>query len=203
VAVHVAVVLAIALSVKVLSPPREPPSLVVGLVPPWTPQQEPEKRPLPRTAPPAPLPAPAISPHLAPSPVPATPAPAAAAVGPSEGDIAAVRNALRGTLGCSNARLYHLTAEEEARCAKLLRAQADPNHPLPPLIDPVKRTWFDASLRARKAGQYMPLGVPADYGIGWKVAGTGAKNDNHSIKVGPLNLGLPPGAFNDDDAPPP
>ena len=202
IAVHVALVTAAVLTTKIPSAPKEPPSFDIRLVQPWRPPAERGRQPPATRAAPSTPSAFARSPP-APAPSPVIAAQPAAATGPSPGDIAAVRNVLRGSLGCSNAKLYRLTAEEQARCARLLQARADPNQSSAVMIDPVKRTWFDASLRARKAGRYMPLGVPADYGIGWKVANVGGQKDNHSVKVGPLNVGLPPGAFNDDDAPPP
>jgi hypothetical protein len=203
-AAHVVLILAAVLTTKIPSPTKEPPSFVLRLVQPWRPPPEPERRPPPQSRiAPAALPTPAPTPRAAPSPVPTAPAQSAPTTGPSPGDIAAVRNILRGTLGCSNARLYRLTPEEQAHCDKLLQARLDPNNPPPPMIDPVKRTWFEASLRARLAGQHMPMGPPGLGNAAMRVAGAGANKGAHDIKIGPLNVGLPPGAFNDDDVPPP
>lgn len=203
-AIHAAMVLAVVLTVKIASPPKELPAFVVRLVEPWRPAPKPTKEPPPR----------ALAPHVSPIQIPAPvvlpvpppispPGPAAA---PSADDQAKLRGILRGSVGCAEMDRFHLSPEERAHCTRLLQAHLDPNLHLEVAIDPAKRAWYDASARAHALNERMPMGPPGLGNSAVKVAGVGGvpgTTVGHSVKIGPLNLGLPPGAFNDDDAPPP
>ena len=164
IAVHVVLVALAVLTTKIPSAPKEPPSVDIRLVQPWRPPVQHKRRPPPAraasSAPVAPSPAlsaPAPNAVVAPQPAPAS--------GPSPGDIAAVRNVLRGTLGCANATLYRLTPEEQAKCEHRFQARVDPNQQYPVLIDPAKRAAYDAALREDAISKRMAMGPP---GLGLK-----------------------------------
>ncbi len=78
-------------------------------------------------------------------------------------------------------------------------AHIDPNLQIPAPIDPLKRSWYDATMVARKNGRAMPFGPP-----GRGVPKFPGLPPGHAlVHLGPLSIGFPPGAFNDDEAPPP
>ena len=202
-AIHAAMMLAVVLTVKIASPPKDPPAFLVRLIQPWRPPPKPELRPPPRALAPhavaLPAPAPSVLP-LPPATLPANPA------GAAVDDQAGLRSILRGSVACADMDRFHLSPEERARCAKLLQAHLDPNLHLEVAIDPAKRAWYDASARAHALNGRMPMGPPGLGNSAVKVAGVGGTTGTtaaHEVKIGPLHIGLPPGAFNDDDAPPP
>ncbi len=150
------------------------------------------------------MPAPAPAAPAPPAPVliaPTTTALAVAPAQPSPSDVAAdrVRAMLRGSTGCESAAFLRLGEAEERKCARWRTAHVDPDLQIAAPMDPAKRAWNEASLQYRKNGRYMPIGPP---GLGvMKVPGL---PPGHTLfHIGPLSVGLPPGAFNDDDAPPP
>jgi hypothetical protein len=198
---HVALVALAIRSVRITGPPPEPAAIGVQLVQLRPPPPRPER---PRTAKAAPQAAPAASPApaaAAPILIPPPTAASGASTAPPPSDDAAgrVRALLRGSAGCDSAAFLKLSEAEQRKCAKWRTAAIDPNLQIPAPIDPVKRAWNEASLAYRKNGRYMPVGAP---GLGvMKVPGL---PPGHTLfRVGPISIGLPPGAFNDDDAPPP
>jgi len=200
VAVHVALFVLAIRSVKIFGPPPEPRAVDLQLVQlPPPPLRREQPRPVRKTAssPPA-LAAPA--PSVPSPPAPAVIAPAAIPARPAPDDAAArVRAMLRTSTGCESAALLKLTQAEQQKCAKWRLAQADPNLRIPAPLDPRVRAWDDASLQYRHNGRYMPIGPP---GRGPMVV-PGLPPGRTLAHLGPLSVGLPPGAFNDDDAPPP
>jgi len=203
-AIHAAMVLAVVLTVRIASPPKDPPAFLVRLIQPWRPPPKAERQPPPRaTARRA-----SMVPALAPPIVPAAPStlPAGPAAPPAPDAQAQLRSILRGSVACADMDRFHLSPEERARCDRLLKAHLDPNLHLEAPIDPAKRAWFDASVRAHELNGRMPMGPPGLGNAAVKVAGVGGTpgtTAGHEVKLGPLHIGLPPGAFNDDDAPPP
>jgi hypothetical protein len=190
---HAAFVTAAILSVPWRSPPSEPRSLVVTLAPPLQPtvprrRPEPPARIPPRAAaslPPPAAPAPATVPPIAlPQGAPSTQA--QPEVGPK------VQALLRGSVGCAEIKLLHLSQEEQDRCAKLLKAHVNPDLVVEAPIAPQKRAWFDATVAARNAPDHGPSGVC--FG-----------KPPHGIKLGPLPcyIELPKGPLSEDvDVPP-
>ncbi len=203
-AVHAAMVLAVILTVTIGSPPREPPPFIVQLIQPWRPPPKPDRLPPPRDAAPQASPLSTRAPTVLPAPPSAVPAGTTAAPGP---DVPTkLRGMLRGSVGCADMDRFHLSPEERARCAKLLQAHLDPGLHLEVAIDPAKRAWYDASVRAHELNGRMPMGPPGLGNAAVKIAGVGGvpgTTAGHEVKLGPLSIGLPPGSFNDDDAPPP
>lgn len=201
--VHAAMVLAVVLTVKIASPPKEPPAFVVRLIQPWRPPHKPERQPPPRTAAahasPLPAPVPAVL-SAPPSTMPVGPASP-----PAQDAQAGLRSILRGSVGCADMDRFHLSPEERARCAKLMQAHLDPTLQIQAAIDPAKRAWYDATVRAHQLNTRMPMGPPGLGHSAVTVAGVGGATSGavapHDVKIGPLHLGLPPGAFNDDDPP--
>lgn len=198
-------VLAVVLTVTIGSPPKELPAFVVQLIQPWRPPPpKPERQPPPRVTAPRASPLPAPAPVVLPTPPSTLPPGPAATAGP-DGQ-AQLRSILRGSVACADMDRFHLSPEERARCDRLLKAHLDPNLHLEAPIDPAKRAWFDASVRAHELNSRMPMGPPGLGHSAVKIAGVGGPPGTtvgHSVKLGPLSIGLPPGAFNDDDAPPP
>jgi hypothetical protein len=201
VAVH-AVLFALAIrSVKIIGPPPEPRAVdlqLVQLLPP------PLRREQPRPVSATPSSAPALAAPASTAPAPPTPAviaPAAIPAQPAPSDDAAarVRAMLRSSTGCESAALLRLTQAEQQKCAKWRLAQADPNLQIPAPMDPRVRAWDEASLQYRHNGRYMPTGPP---GRGPMVV-PGLPPGHTLAHLGPFSVGLPPGAFDDDDAPPP
>ena len=183
-------------SVRIARPPHEPQAIDLQLVQ----LRSPPLR-LERPRPPRAISLPAQRPAAPALPVPAPVAPAAASVQPLPSDGAAdrVRGLLRGSTGCDSARLLGLSDAEQRKCAQWRTAHVDPNLQIPAPIDPVKRSWYEATLQSRRNGRYMPVGPPGR-GI-MKVPGL---PPGHTLfHLGPLAIGLPPGAFNDDEPPPP
>jgi len=114
-----------------------------------------------------------------------------------------MRNFLRGSAGCADPDLYGLSEEERARCARLLQKHVNPDLQFPTPINPAKREWFDASLESRKNGKAMPVGPPGRGNSVW-IKGSCGGGSTSGVKLGPCHIGFPPpGAFNNDDAPPP
>jgi hypothetical protein len=193
VAIH-AVLLALAIrSVKITAPAPEPQAIDVQLI-----QLQPPvlRRERPQTAPSS---APAAAALTPPAPAGIAPAAVAPAALPSPSDDAAgrIRSMLRGSTGCDSAAFLKLSEAEQQTCAKWRMAHADPNLQLRAPIDPVKKSWFDASLKYREAGRYMPIGPPGRRQL---VPGL---PPGHVVKLGKIPIPVLPGAFNDDDAPPP
>jgi hypothetical protein len=200
-ATHVVLIALAVRSVRILGPPPEPRAIDVRLL--QLPPPPPLHRELPQSARATPSSAPPPAAPAIPSPIVVAPTSPPAAIpaqaSPSDDAAGRVRAMLRGSAGCDSAAFLKLTQAEQEKCARWRSAQADPSLQLPAPIDPVKRSWYDATMQYRKNGRWMPSGPP---GLGvMKVPGL---PPGHTlVKVGPLNLGLPPGAFNDDEPPPP
>lgn len=202
-AVHAAFIAFAVWSVKIPRPPPEPQAVTVELAPPEPPPRSVRRTPPPgrssRTLPPSPVrppPAPPAAP--APETIPIAPVPAS---GDAEGRL---RSLLRGSVGCTSAAFLKLDEAEQRKCASWRAAHVDPDLRIPAPIDPAKRAWFDASLQARKDGRAMPIGPPGLGHAAVQLFSCGAPLA-HGIRLGatPCTIGLPPGAFNDDDAPAP
>ena len=201
-AAHVVLIVLAVRSVRIVGPPPDPRAFdirLVQLAPPPPPrhlQPPPPARTTPSSArateAPA-IPAPiVIAPTAPPAAIPAQP-------GASDDAAGRVRALLRGSAGCDSAAFLRLTAAEQQKCARWRAAQADPNLQIAAPIDPVKRSWYDATMQYRKNGRFMPIGPPGR-GV-MKVPGL---PPGHTLAhIGPLQLGLPPGSFNDDEPPPP
>lgn len=186
-------------SVRTLGPPPEPQAIGLQLIQVQPPPPEPKHRTPARPAVPRAAAAPA---PLAPAAVePATPAAIPAPATPGDGDTAGrVRTMLRGSSGCSSAAFLKLSAAERRRCEQWRAAGIDPNLQIPAPIDPAKKSWFDASLEYRQNGRFMPVGPP---GRGVQLVPGVPPGHGIHIPNSPFVVGLPGGAFNDDDAPPP
>ncbi|HEY5409982.1 MAG TPA: hypothetical protein VIJ94_04565 [Caulobacteraceae bacterium] len=199
VAIH-AVLFALAiLSVKIVGPPPDPRATEVKLIqlrPP--PLRRERSRPSRATA----LSAPTSATPASSAPILAAPAAASAApVQASTPDGAAdrIRAMLRGSAGCESAAFLKLSEAEQQKCARWRMARIDPDLQIRAPIDPVKRSWYDATMEARKNGRAMPFGPP-----GRGVPKFPGLPPGHALfHLGPLSVGLPPGSFNDDEPPPP
>ena len=195
-AVHAAMVLAVVLTVEIGSPPRGLPPVIVQLLRPTpTPASSRRRREIRKITQVA---APLASP--APPVLPAAPANAPAQAGPAAGttvvDVPAqLRGVLRGSIGCADAKLYRLSGEEEARCRRFLQAHVDANLQIPAPIDPLKRSWYDATVRARQVASVMRPGHSRPSLIGGKCGG-----GSGGIQAGPCRVHVPT-LFDDDDAP--
>ena len=198
-AVHAAMVLAVVWTVEIGSPPRELPLVIVQLLRP-TPAPAPSRRrrEVRKITQAAPLPGPT------PPVLPTRPASAPAQAGPAAGTTAVVdvpaqlRGVLRGSVGCADAKLYRLSAEEEARCRRFLQAHVDANLQIPAPIDPLKRSWYDATVRARQVASVMQPGHSRPSLVGGKCGG-GAGGAG-GVQAGPCRIHVPT-LFDDDDAP--
>lgn len=198
IAVHAVLITLAVRSVRITSPPPDSRAVDIQLV-----QLQPQ--PLRRQRQPIARSAPSSSPSTAapPAPAPAATAPPQAVAIPAQtlpadGDVGRVRAMLRSSTGCDSADFLKLTQAERQKCAARV-ARADANAPAPLEIDPVKTSWYERDMQYRKNGKYMPIGPP-----GRGVPLTPGLPPGHAIvHVGPLSIGIPPGAFNDDDAPPP
>ena len=202
VALHVVLSALAIWSVKITGPPPDTRAIDVQLIQLQSPLPRRERRPPARTSRPASSQV-AVAPTLPLAPL-VPPAAAAAAPAPSmpSADAAGrVRALLRGSTGCDSAALLKLTEAEQQKCARWRLAQADPNLELPAAIDPVKRSWYEETMRYRKNGHWFPTGPP---GPGIMKVPKGVLPPGHAlIHLGPLSVGVPPGAFNDDEPPPP
>lgn len=199
---HVVLIALAVRSVRIVGPPPDPRAFEIRLIQ-LAPPPPPRPRELPHPARNTPSSAPrSAAPAIAaPILIAPTAPPAAIPAQPSASDDAAgrVRAMLRGSAGCDSAAFLKLTPAEERKCARWRAAQADPNLQMPAPIDPVKRSWYDATMQYRKNGRFMPIGPPGR-GV-MKVPGL---PPGHTLAhIGPLSIGLPPGSFNDDEPPPP
>ncbi len=197
VAIH-AVLFGLAIwSVKITSPPPDGRAIDLQLV---QLPASPLRRERPRFSRATASSTPATVTAASPASVLAASAPAAP-VQPSPTDGAAdrVRAMLRGSAGCESAAFLKLSEAEQQKCARWRMARIDPNLQIPAPIDPVKRSWYDATMTYRHNGRYMPIGPPGRGVL--KVPGL--PPGHVLVHLGPLSIGLPPGAFNDDEAPPP
>lgn len=191
---HLAFLTAAVLSLPHWRTPPESRGVEVSLVslrPPRVPPRTRTARPapvMPSALPPVAAPAPPAQP---PSPIAPT-APASPGAGADPDARAKVTALLRGSFGCSEAQLVHLSQEEQDRCAKWRQTQAKPGLEILAPIEANKRAWFDATVAARNAPDHGPsgscFGKPA-----------------HGVKLGPLPcyIELPKGPFSEDvDVPP-
>ncbi len=198
VAIH-ALLFAVAIwSVRIVGPPPDPRSIEVKLIQLPRPTFRRERaRPSRATA----LSVPTSATPASPAPILAAPeAPTAPVQAPTpDGAADRVRAMLRGSTGCDSAGLLRLSEAEQQKCARWRVAHIDPNLQIPAPIDPVKRSWYDATMQYRKDGRAMPTGPP-----GRGVPKFPGLPPGHAFfHLGPLSIGIPPGAFNDDEAPPP
>ena len=198
-AVHAAMVLAVVLTVEIASPPKPPPPMIVQLLRAPIPAAIPRPRPIRSAAPrPAAL-AVAASPAS-----PTMPTGPSTVAGPAKGTPAPmeiqapIRGLLRGSVGCADARFYRLSPEEEAKCHRFLQAHIDPDLQIPAPIDPLKRSWYDATVRARQVASVMQPGHSRPSLIAGKCGGGGGGTGD--VKAGPCTVRLST-LFDDDDAP--
>ena len=199
VAVHVMLLGLAIWSVKITGPPPDGRAIDLQLI---RLRPLPLRRERPRSSRVTVSSAPAVATPASPAPVLAAPAtPPAGSVQPAPTDGAAdrVRAMLRGSTGCESAAFLQLIEAEQQKCARWRTAHIDPNLQIPAPIDPVKRSWYDATMTSRRNGRYMPIGPPGRGVL--KVPGL---PPGHAfVHLGPSSIGLPPGAFNDDEPPPP
>ncbi|HEY5412803.1 MAG TPA: hypothetical protein VIJ94_18955 [Caulobacteraceae bacterium] len=199
-AVHAAMVLAVVLTVEIASPPKELPAVIVQLLrmapaPATTKRRRPFREVTPLVTP---------SPSPAALVVPTTSANAPAEAEPAAGTTATadvqakLRGILRGSVGCADAKLYRLSPEEEAKCHRFLQAHVDPDLQIPAPIDPLKRSWYDATIRARQVARVMQPGHSHPSLVAGKCGG--AAGSVGIVKVGPCGIRLST-MFDDDDAP--
>ncbi len=202
-AIHGAFVAFAILSVKIIGPPPEARALDVRLVQlqprPLRREQPPTAKLTPSSAPASVTPSSAAPPAPAPSVVMPQAAPGPTQPSPSDEEAGRVRAMLRGSTGCDSAALLELSGEEQQKCARWRVAHIDPNLRIPAPIDPVKRSWYEASMRYRRTSRWFPTGPSGIVRVPKGVLPPG-----HTLMhLGPFSVGLPSGAFNDDNAPPP
>jgi hypothetical protein len=198
IAIHAVLITLAVRSVRITSPSPESRAVDIQLVQLRPPPPHRQRPPSAKTTP---APSPSAAAPAAPAPVAIAPAPTTtipAQTSSSDGDLGRIRAMLRGSVGCSSAAFLKLTKAEQAACETRV-ARGDPHAPAPLAIDPVKTSWYERDMQYRKAGRYMPIGPP---GHGVEVT-PGLPPGHYIAHIGPIGIGLPPGAFNDDDAPPP
>ena len=157
--IHGLLAIGLVLAIKIQSPPVNAPAIVVQLVTLLAPQPAPVQAPRnkakrPAGKPPKPEPAPPSAPAVAPPslppppetiPIPAPPAaPPPAPGAPPDANMAGLRNALRGIVGCADRDALHLTSAERAACDRKAYAGGNDAAPLPLNIDPEKTARWAA-----------------------------------------------------------
>ncbi len=158
VVLHLLFVTVAILSLPRKGPPPEPQEVQISLLPPLV--TPPRRKPLTK-------PAAALVPFIAaatvrpaeqtvPSPIIVSQAPAPEPSAGEDQERAKLTALLRGSVGCSEAKLVRLSQAELDRCEKWRRAHVDPNLQLPLLIPAEKRAWYDATLAARHAPDHPP-----------------------------------------------
>ena len=179
-AVHALVGALLVLAIRVQSPPPNAPAIVVQLVTLLAPQPAPvqapphlAKRPAgkpPKSEPKAPA-APPVAPPSPPAPtetipIPAPPAPPGPVVAaPPDANMASLRNALRGMIGCADREALHLTSTEREACDRKAFGGHRDDDPTPLNIDPAKVARWEADKeRERELDRraFVPCHGPGD-----------------------------------------
>ncbi len=154
--IHLGLLAAAILSLPRQGPPPEPRGFEVMLVPLRVPIKPIKRRP-PATRPAGPAstaPAAQVVPQTGMPVPPSVQAPMPSGEDP-EGRAKATA-LLRGSFGCSEAKLVRLSQDELDRCERWRRAHVNPDLALPAPIAPDKRAWYDAAIAARGAPSHPP-----------------------------------------------